>query len=457
MEVKGSIKERIKTFKLIKERRIIKLKKEEEIKLKRLLEEKKLKEKNKVYSKPKVFFKVMLGLFAGLFENLLTKNNKDLSNKKVASAYLKESTKKQDKIESNLDVINSHVNKATKKIEVTNLEEKLKSEKLENEEIKNIQKKIFEMHKFLETKEKQEKNDLLDRKFFIVEKKIENKKNEFGLKEKNEEEFINLQNKIETDINSLSSKISDAPLYSLYNYEYEVIDLKQKSEVLNNSLINSSIEELQIKLQNKIELKQKEQLGYHIEEKQEISKTDIIHVSDINKVKDILDGDIKAKEKQLKTLEDNLGTNISYKNSFHLVNRLTNTILNTTLGVISFNWFKSKVISRLVSSIFIFNGIREMSNIVNINKKKEKYIDFKSIESSLTNIDSVLDKNTQIIIDSLNEINNLKSNLLNNYYNLKDTDEFVKLFNSIDKIESSLYENNKKILKGKEKIIKLKN
>ncbi|MBQ9181655.1 MAG: hypothetical protein IJ134_03385 [Bacilli bacterium] len=457
MEVKGSIKERIKTFKLIKERRIIKLKKEEEIKLKRLLEEKKLKEKNKIYSKPKVFFKVTLGLFAGLFENLLTKNNKDLSNKKVASAYLKESTKKQDKIESNLDVINSHVNKATKKIEVTNLEEKLKSEKLENEEIKKTQKKIFEMHQFLDTKETKEKNDLLDRKFFIVEKKIENKKNEFGLKEKNEEEFINLQNKIETDINSLSSKISDAPLYSLYNYEYEVIDLKQKSEVLNNSLINSSIEELQIKLQNKIELKQKEQLGYHIEEKQEISKTDIIHVSDINKVKDILDGDIKAKEKQLKTLEDNLGTNISYKNSFHLVNRLTNTILNTTLGVISFNWFKSKVISRLVSSIFIFNGIREMSNIVNINKKKEKYIDFKSIESSLTNIDSVLDKNTQIIIDSLNEINNLKSNLLNNYYNLKDTDEFVKLFNSIDKIESSLYENNKKILKGKEKIIKLKN
>ena len=438
MEVKGSIKERIKTFKLIKERRIIKLKKEEEIKLKRLLEEKKLKEKNKIYSKPKVFFKVTLGLFAGLFENLLTKNNKDLSNKKVASAYLKESTKKQDKIESNLDVINSHVNKATKKIEVTNLEEKLKSEKLENEEIKKTQKKIFEMHQFLDTKETKEKNDLLDRKFFIVEKKIENKKNEFGLKEKNEEEFINLQNKIETDINSLSSKISDAPLYSLYNYEYEVIDLKQKSEVLNNSLINSSIEELQIKLQNKIELKQKEQLGYHIEEKQEISKTDIIHVSDINKVKDILDGDIKAKEKQLKTLEDNLGTNISYKNSFHLVNRLTNTILNTTLGVISFNWFKSKVISRLVSSIFIFNGIREMSNIVNINKKKEKYIDFKSIESSLTNIDSVLDKNTQIIIDSLNEINNLKSNLLNNYYNLKDTDEFVKLFNSIDKIESSL-------------------
>ena len=43
--------------------------------------------------------------------------------------------------------------------------------------------------------------------------------------------------------------------------------------------------------------------------------------------------------------------------------------------------------------------------------------------------------------------------MLNDYYSLKETDEFIKLFDIIEKIEKSLYDNNKKILKNKQVVV----
>lgn len=359
---------------------------------------------------------------------------KDLNNKKYALKLLKEYDKKLLKIEKNIDLINNEVNNSFNQNEILNLDNKFNLELKEYEQVKKLKKEIFEIHKI-----DNESQILFDKKIFIITKKIENKKNELGQKEKDIDKLNKLQERIEKEINELSSNINDAPLYMLYNYEYDVINLNNKIEKLPNLKID--LEKLRIKLESKIELRQKEQLGYHVE--QTDIKENTISISDINKVKDILDSDINCKEKQIKKLD----SEISNKNILNLIYRLINTIKNISLNGITFNWFKDKSVSKLVGNIFIYNGIVEINNI---NKKdKIEYIDFKKIEDSLNNVDDLLNKNSEIVLSTFEKIKKLKENMLNDYYSLKETDEFIKLFDTIEKIEKSLYDNNKKILKNK--------
>lgn len=469
-EQKGSIKDRIRFWKIVKRRK--KEKKQKELQINNNV---------KKYNKFQMFTHIIFGLFVGIFENLANKSTKnyldvDPKNKDSIKLFFTVSNKKLDEMEEETKKTNEEVKKENKLENDLKFKPKILNHKEELIKIKE-KKKLIEKEAYAENKEELKKQnfkiDKVEKGLKDIDKKIDEKKEEISIKEQTDS-----NNKIMFDNNNLKykelkEKINNTnDIYSLCSCEYEMLNLIEKlknNHSENNELLSDALK-IKQNLQEKIELKKKEEVGLlkKVGEetlKKETKKIDVKSnlLSDIENAKNAIGKDIELKENQIKSLQGSINSiqgKLSYKPHLNIIKRLSSTILNTTLGFFSFNWFKNRTIGKIVGSVFICNGLREMRNIVNINsqnsQKRQYYIEFKDIENSLYSVNECINKNNELINDSLEQIASLKNEIYTNYYELKDSSEFKELFNSIEGIEVSLNNQNKKVLKTKKEIQKTK-
>lgn len=503
---KGSLKDRLRSWRLF-----LKYKKDQRKKLRKLkkkqkkeIKEKQLLKTGKYYSKPKVFGLTILGLFLGLFEpkskdrkinvemeivKLETKLkdktididdvkkieqiDKVLAEKKQSNlnigkrnvndyikrvSVIKENIKKQDVLE----VIKSNTLKK-KEDQSENQGVAIKNDEIKtNEEVKIIKKvyvpvlEIKQLNKDLEKNYKKikdigskiitesEYNNLFDYEFEIkqLKLKIEDILVKYEIL-KQLPGFKDLEN---------YSKIKDIDLYEIRKNDKKI---KDKIDLCNQTLIQieERKKEIIITKKSKVSLNKEPDKKEKIETKQkevkkEPKKEENNQLFEITLANKIIYDNIAKEQRKVAKLERSL-SKITIKRRrptiFYYTKNLISSVFNLTFSLFPISMFKNKMLGGLVSGVMINNSLRSVRKILN-PEVKISYI-YENLEKEIASTSSYLSRMDLLLGDSLDQIKDIRQSVISKYGN--DFDYQLPLASYLDelnKIENKIEFEREKVL-----------
>ncbi|MBP3461062.1 MAG: hypothetical protein J6K21_01435 [Bacilli bacterium] len=331
----------------------------------------------------------------------------------------------KDKLKKSVTILTIPVVGAVKKIKKqensiknTNVKEEktiINNVKKLNKEINNVYLDISKIrnNNYSENKE----NELLE-----LKEKVEKLKKEY-LKLSNEKKFNNL--KMYKDINNID------PNHLVYHDRSleDLIEYLEKSikEIKNNKNIKQEEKITNEKIIKKEEEKRKNEV--------------LIDKNQIELIRNSVKKDILLSRKEIENIkEDMKKLNGNYKPT--LLNKLTNFFrvsINIGISLIPFGIFKNKLLATLTSGIILNNRIRSMNSI--FNNEEIDIVQYEDIINNINDKKSCLKSTNYILLDTIDEIDKLKSKLELLYFD----NESQKLLINLEEMKLDLLEENVKI------------
>lgn len=502
---KGSLKDRLRSWRLFLRYKKEQRKKIRELKKKRKKEikEKQLLLTGKYYSKPKVIGLTIFGLFLGLFEpkekdkkinveleivNLELKLNKKTidiedvkkleqidkelvkekhfnlgKNTKKIDTYIKrvETLKENIKKEEIIEVIKANTLKNEKK-QISNKGITKKDNKIESEAETKLSKKVYvpilevkQINKDLDRYYKrikdlnskidktEEYNDLFDCEFEIkqLKLKIEDIIVRYELL-KTLPGFKELENYI---------KIKDIDLYEIRKNDKKI---KDKIELCNETL--SQIEKRKKELivsQRKTTVvidksnKQEKNKIEKKENKKEVKKEETNQLYEIDLANKIIYDNLVKEQRKVAKLERSLSKMTIKRRKpsvFYYTKNLVSSIFNFTFGLFPISLFQNKMLGGLVSGMMINNSLRSVRKILNPDVQIT-YI-YENLEKEILTTSNYLNRMDFLLSDSLEQIKDIRANVINKYgSDIYYQESLVSYLDELDKIEGKLYFEQEKI------------
>lgn len=457
MDVLGSVKNRIKTMRIINRNKKLKLKKDSTIA--------QLK-KEVVIKKVKLNQEIII--------NKTLSNNKNYNLRKIAVFLPSTTIKKESIYIFNSKKVgkrkqNKTVFKEPKK-EILNKTHILNKEKTENIKSKNIvEEKILDIFKSYVKESKQE--------IKVIKKTIE--KEEKNLKEiktqKQLEEFQSNIEKIKEKINYLKNT------YEGIISKYEFLGFHE----LNDSLLSKYIDDFKFKMPiTEIDLlveNCKNEVTYLEEINNLIEKIDKIVINEENKKVKIryLDNDyynrmvdydkllekenkinryLEKEEEYLINLEKEIGNNsLDITKSSRLIfnKEYINNLYKLNIGLSIFN---TTYIGAFIGAFLIKNSLTPLLLRAFDRKEITKYTyKYKEYTNKITDNLSIVKQTNFLLIDSLKDIKRLKKHMEIEYKEYLKVSNYNELYKKIVNLENDLVEKQNKCSKIEQNLLKQKN
>lgn len=502
---KGSLKDRLRSWGLYLKYKIqMKKKKKIENKYRKQME-RDLKKKlqisasGKYYSKPKVVGLTIVGLLLGFFEK---KSDKQESIMKIENKVKKLETKVdvltfeqriqltneiEDEIiklkfrnqfnksfktqipnyEIKLQKIKNYndykdhrkvENESTKKHQSIQIDENIRTKdnytpvlevKVINKQIKEYQKKLQKINGVI--KNTTDYNSLYELEFSI--KQIKLKLNDLLIKYNNLRElpgFHNLENIINIeeidhlDLRFNSSKINDQiKICNLYLDNIETI----RKNILNKKEKNGYLKD---EKKSNINLKQQEQKKVKKEDKKIDDK--LLEVSLANKI--ILDS-LSNERKKLAKFQHSIskmGVRQKKKNIFYYTKNILSSIINFSMSLFPFSFFKNKFIGGLVSGIIINNSLRSARKVLN-PEMEIIYLLYNDFEKEISKTSDQLSSISYVCSDSLIQIREIRNSIYLQYGNdIEYSSLLGDYLKQLDNIEDKVLQHQQTICNLKQQV-----
>lgn len=485
---KGSLKDRLRSWSLFLKYKLKIQKKKKEEKRRNKIKEKELKKKaqlmatGKYYSKPRIFALTLAGLFLGIFENKVDKQDKITSveekislleikisslsseqynnlasNIKSEITKLKALNRFDDDIKLKLDACENKINDITvKRTSENNYDYKQQANynhknkgiytpvleiKVINKELKDYDKKLKELDNKI--KETYEYSYLYELEFSLKQLKLKfndllNKYN--NLKElpgfSNLENIFNVENIDIYDLRKDSKKIEmqiikcDAYLANIEDKKKSILDKNKENKINNNQASD----------EKKTENNTKEE-----KEKKEVDDK-ILEIKLANRI--ILDR-LANEKRNIEKFKRNLGK-VSVKKRkrsiFYYTKNMLSSIFNFGLSLFPISLFKNKFIGGLTSGIMMNNSLRSVKKVL-MPEVDTIYILYSDFEKDLNDTNDYLNGINYVCNDSLNQINAIRNIIYAQYSNeLEYSDLLSDYLKDLDGIESQILSQQEMIL-----------
>lgn len=503
---KGSLKDRLCSWKLF-----LKYKKERKKKLKEEKRQRKLLNKKtqlyasgKYYSKPKIFGLTIIGLFVGLFEKKTINSKFDIEkeitiveeNIKNGQINIRDVEKvikideilkdknfiKKDKLDNykkRLDIIKNDIKKPeieeiikNNSIEIKKKnKEKQDDVELQNED-KNLKNKDFSSNKLDNIFLKQNYIPVLEVKqinkdLIKYNKQLKNIKERINV----EKEYNNLFD-YQFKVKQIRYKIEEILLKyeflkqlpgfkELDSYikikEIDIYDIRKDEKNIkdNINLCNETLEQIE---QVKTKLIENKNLKKEIvqEKEQEIKKNNTEEIKEKNKDNKLLEivlankiiyDNLIREQKKVAKLERSLSKMTIKKRRptiFYYTKNLVSSIFNFTFGLFPISLFRNKMLGGLVSGFMLNNSLRSVRRILN-SDIQITYI-YENLEKEILSTSNYLSHMNFLLNDSLEQIENIREEVMNKYGNDNNYQvSLISYFNELDKIQAKIQFEKEKI------------
>lgn len=124
---------------------------------------------------------------------------------------------------------------------------------------------------------------------------------------------------------------------------------------------------------------------------------------------------------------------------FTYAKRFTGSILNFGFSLLPFRYFRNRRLGTLVSSIMLNNSLRTTRKILTINTYQENYLLYNSIINEIKTNEDYISKTSDVCLNSLSQIQNIKEYLNVNYSMSMEYDAELLEFNrQLDSLSNTL-------------------
>ncbi len=162
----------------------------------------------------------------------------------------------------------------------------------------------------------------------------------------------------------------------------------------------------------------------------------------------LIESEIKKQQSYLKKLNERLqkleGTNkINYhfRGVFHIIRNL----LKFSLGLFTIPFTKNRIFGTAIGLVLMNNGIRGLKNSFKPKENHDAYIEFKEIARAISNESQALSKIEHLIVDSLDQISDLKKELEIQFYGKVPFQEYEDMKKKMESIEQTLLKKQKEM------------
>lgn len=214
-------------------------------------------------------------------------------------------------------------------------------------------------------------------------------------------------------------------------------------EVLKEEVINKENKELQEKKQDdkkeKIKVKNKEIL----------KDKNLIYSNDFKLSSDLIFNDLKEQEKELEEIDKKFN-NLKISK----INLFIKKALNIAVSFLPIKLFKNKLIGTLTSGLILNNRLKYIRKLTNSYDKEIILYNYKNILKEIKGNIDCLEKIKMISIDSLEQIEIIRNNILNDYQDSLEDEEVKNVLNHLKELELDITKKILKIEKEEEKLKK---
>lgn len=461
MQEKGSLINKIKDFFKIQKLKSKKRKEKEE--------KKKKKEQIRFYSRKKIVLLTIIGLFIGLFEpRKKQKQNIMKINNKITIIELK-----LDKT-----LVKEEIEKIEEKVSNINFE--LKKLKLKNkDEAKKIETKLISINRKIEHKKEEiEKKSIINRKTKKENnntpvKEAKKNKIEQNLKKEQPENNIN-ENKQSIIVSPLNKKGMSSVVIigglsahvigkvfkevtdGLYFSNSEVKE-KKKFDDTKKQDVDQDLESKDNKEENYynqiIQIKKQKEVS-NKKENNKFKEKWILDKQDISISLNIIQKELMEQEKEIEQFRINI-MNMNFESKKRIilskVGFLMKGIINITFSFLPIKLFKNKFVGTITSAIILNSRIKCLKRIMNGENNQIKLNNYKYILNEIKGKRDALLKTKEININSLNELESIKKEIMTKYEIDLDNPEIMEILDNLNKTKEKILKYNEKIDKKIEK------
>jgi len=162
----------------------------------------------------------------------------------------------------------------------------------------------------------------------------------------------------------------------------------------------------------------------------------------------LIKSEIKRQKDYLRQLEEKVKKlDITIKTKYHFegINKLIGNIFKFALGILTIPFSKNKIFGTMIGVTLINNSIRGIKNSFKKNEKKISYIEFNRFSKTIFNEKMALIKTKDLVVDSLSQIKDLKSDLEYQFYGKVSYDDYEEMKLKLEVIEQYLISRKKEI------------
>ncbi len=181
----------------------------------------------------------------------------------------------------------------------------------------------------------------------------------------------------------------------------------------------------------------------------------------------LIESEIKKQQSYLKKLNERLQKlertskiNYHFRGVFHIVKNL----LKFSLGLFTIPFTKNRIFGTAIGLVLMNNGIRGLKNSFKSKENHDAYIEFQEIARAISNEKQALSKIEHLIVDSLDQILDLKQELEIQFYGKVSFKEYEDMKRKIESMEQKLLKKQKEMKdmqnhleKNKVKVKKMEN
>lgn len=434
---KGSLKNRMKEWKLRRQY-------QKKIKEKEKLEEKKLqsereehKEKSQfitiqtITKKGKVGLKMVFGILFGFLENINTDSNKkenqekktleapenivkEVSNETLGFAEIQE-------IEENKNTITD------KEIELIYFTNK----PYENKYMVEVEQDNLDNNKAINKEIESENKFIIDEVKYITNE-IDNTHQKLNKIIESDEDF----RKKRKDIISVKEEVQ-----SLKEHYYESIT--SKKNILNNLSDITEIDPYNIRINpkelNRILQQCDMELSKIKKENKRMNQENFVIDKQLEKIRTVIDENLKEQKKDIDELKKLFNHAIAQNKRSILVTGIHNFLsktMNIGLSLLPVAICKNKLVGMLGSTVVLNNRLRNMRKIIRKENNNINYIAYKTIEKEIKNEQLCIEKTKEVLEDSMHQLQSLKQEFIMEFYydmdRYPEADDIMTEFASIE-------------------------
>lgn len=245
-----------------------------------------------------------------------------------------------------------------------------------------------------------------------------------------------------------------------YNVETQEKELEEQDNDIKieykEELKNNIIDEIKVELKDNKDEEKLQEIKYAVKkEKIEIKNKEIfkekklIFLNDFKLSSDLIFNDLKEQEKELEEIDKKFN-NLKISK----INLFIKKALNIAVSFLPIKLFKNKLIGTLTSGLILNNRLKYIRKLTNSYDKEIILYNYKNILKEIKGNIDCLEKIKMISIDSLEQIEIIRNNILNDYQDSLEDEEVKNVLNHLKELELDITKKILKIEKEEEKLKK---
>ena len=238
------------------------------------------------------------------------------------------------------------------------------------------------------------------------------------------------------------------------NIDIKIENKEELDNNINDEIKKDNVDILKVERSDNKKLKvlQDEKRTDKIEiKKNEVLKDkNLIYFKDFKLSSDLIFNDLKEQEKELEEIDKKFN-NLKLSK----INLFIKKALNVAISFLPIKLFKNKFIGALTSGLILNNRLKYIRKLTNSYDKEIILYNYKNILKGIKDNLDCLEKIKMISIDSLEQIEIIRNNILNDYQEYLDAEEIKNALNHLKELELDITKKILKIEKEEEQLKKV--